>query len=249
MTINQNWKNTVDDGINNAAWDAYDTIIHNEVGDMICSADQHYNARFIENAYHTKYTGVDWKLMKAILWVESGGPRNSAWTTRPMQIGNKGDPAYDVLKRGADDSSIIMASDLLSTIKTQSIDQPELNIRTGIAYLFTRMAYFDTDTVFDPDDAKVYLEVVQQGDSLEKIGKRVGTTVDVLASLRKLGKSKTLQPGEKLQYRKATLQRVIKSWRTWDYQNIAARYNGGGDPAYAEKLEYVHATLFPKLVR
>jgi hypothetical protein len=35
----------------------------------------------------------------------------------------------------------------------------------------------------------------------------------------------------------------ISGWRTIDAQFVADRYNGGGDPAYAEKIAYVLGKL------
>ena len=32
---------------------------------------------------------------------------------------------------------------------------------------------------------------------------------------------------------------IIVGWRKWDFATIAARYNGGGDPDYADKLAFV----------
>lgn len=119
-----------------------------------------------------------------------------------------------------------MTDALWQAIKTQSIDQPVLNIRAGIAYLFTRMAYFATGTVRDSDDTRIYVEVIRHGDSLEKIARRVGTTVEILASMRKESTSTVLRVGEKLQYYKACQATVIQRWRPWDYPTIADRYNG-----------------------
>lgn len=34
------------------------------------------------------------------------------------------------------------------------------------------------------------------------------------------------------------MMRVISSWRTISTAMIAQRYNGGGNPLYAQKLEY-----------
>ncbi len=250
MTLDSGWKRTIDDGIANPEWDAYDALLRNEIGPLECSVvNRHYNARFIADAQRTRYPGVDWKLAKAMLWVESGGPKGGAWVTRPMQIGNPGDPAYAVVKGGRDGSAIVMSAELAKAIKSGSIDQPQLNVRAGIAYLFTRMAQFDMITVHDPVDSSIQLVRVQPGDSLERIAKRVGTTVEILSAMRKVNSSSVLRIGEALQYRKAKLQLSIVGWRSWDYATIAARYNGGGDKHYAEKLEYVHAGLFPKLVR
>lgn len=136
MALSQKWIDTVEDGLSNREWDAYDALIRSEVGECVCSAQEAgYNPRFIENTA-SGYVCVDWTLVKAMLWVESGGPRQACWKTRPMQIGNPGDAAYGVLKSGAEGSVPVMSPKLFNAIRTQSIDSPELNIRAAIAYLF-----------------------------------------------------------------------------------------------------------------
>lgn len=57
-----------------------------------------------------------------------------------MQIGNKGDAGYGVLKNASEGSDLIMSDSLKKTVANGSIDTPELNIKSGIAYLYTRMA-------------------------------------------------------------------------------------------------------------
>ena len=59
---------------------------------------------------------------------------------------------------------------------------------------------------------------------------------------------KKLHAGDVLKYRKATRGREITGWRSFTTSNIADRYNGGGDPNYAAKLDYV-LDLFTKLKR
>lgn len=133
-------------------------------------------------------------------------------------------------------------------IRFQSIDSPELNIRAVIAYLFARMALFDTKSIFDDSEMAVRTVVVVHGDSLERIARRVGTSVEVLKDFRREVSTTQLRIGEKLRYRKTNTGRVIVGWRKWDFATIAARYNGGGDAAYADKLAYVF-NLFPRLKR
>ena len=248
MALSQKWIDTVEDGLSNREWDAYDTLIRSEVGECVCSAQEAgYNPRFIENTA-SGYVCVDWTLVKAMLWVESGGPRQACWKTRPMQIGNPGDAAYGVLKSGAEGSVPVMSPKLFNAIRTQSIDSPELNIRAAIAYLFTRMAKFDVQTVPDESDQTIHSVTVVHGDSLERIARRVGTSIDELKKFRSEVSITQLRIGEKLRYRKMKTGRVIVGWRKWDFVTIAARYNGGGDPAYADKLAFV-ANLFPRLKR
>lgn len=248
MALSQKWIDTVEDGLSNREWDAYDTLIRSEVGECVCSAQEAgYNPRFIENTA-SGYACVDWTLVKAMLWVESGGPRQACWKTRPMQIGNPGDAAYGVLKSGAEGSVLVMSPKLFNAIRTQSIDSPELNIRAAIAYLFTRMAKFDVQTVPDESDQTIHSVTVVHGDSLERIARRVGTSIDELKNFRSEVSITQLRIGEKLRYRKMKTGRVIVGWRKWDFVTIAARYNGGGDPTYADKLAFV-ANLFPRLKR
>jgi LysM repeat protein len=235
MGLSRGWTNTVDNGVANASWDAYVATIQTEV--------QVYNTRFAGSGY----TAVDWKLCKAILWVESGGPTSPAWTKRVMQIGNPGDPAYGTLKGGGSTVSLIVSTSLASDLQHKSIDDPQLNIRAAIAFLFLRMAQFEDKSVIDPAETADHTYTVVPGDNLSAIGRKVGTTVEVLKAMNP-GADKMIKPGQVLKYRKAAVRTVIVGWRAFNTANIAQRYNGNGDPNYAEKLNYV-LDLFTKLKR
>ena len=233
MTLDPKWKQTVDDGVSNKKWDEYDHLIKSEIDE--------YNRRFVATP---RFVTLDWKIFKAVVWVESGGPANPAWTTRPMQIGNKGDPGYAVLRDGKEAANLIMSDKLKKDI-AGNINKPELNIRAGIAYALTRLVTTEMQSVDDPKDAMVRDYTVVQGDSLDRIAKKVGSTV---ASLQKLNPTaKILQPKQVLKYRKASIQRVITGWMAVTTANLASRYNVG-DPSYQEKLDYV-LSLFTKLKR
>jgi len=234
MALDRKWTNTVDEGRTNAAWDAYDSAIQAEVTG--------YNFKFQPAASVTGYRTVDWKICKAIVWVESGGPSSSYWKTRVMQIGNSGDSAIDVLRQGKEGSLLVMSPQLAIEVKAGSINDPMLNIRAGIAYLFTRMAITDIQSIVDPKDSRVYSYTVAGGDTLERIAVRVGTTVAVLISMNP-GKAQVIHPKDILNYQKASMQRVIVGWLAFTPMNIASRYNGGGDPNYAAKLDYVLGIL------
>ncbi|HLK62941.1 MAG TPA: LysM peptidoglycan-binding domain-containing protein [Bryobacteraceae bacterium] len=236
MSLDAKWTRTVDDGKTNAAWDTYDSTIMKEVND--------YNSKFKSTP---GFKAADWTLFKALLWVESGGPGNPSWTKRVMQIGNPHDPGYKVLKGGTEGSSLVMSTQLASDIKRNSIDDPQLNIRAGIAYVYTRMAKFDTKSVDDPKDASDHSYTVLPGDSLEKIAAKVGTTVEVLGKMNPAAK-RMIHPKQVLKFRKASMQRVIVGWRDFSTANLQTLYNGNRDPDYAAKLQYV-LELFGHLTR
>jgi len=103
-----------------------------------------------------------------------------------------------------------------------------------------RMANFDYRSVADAD-RHVYEADVKAGDSLDRIAKTHGTTVGILKKLNpSVG---TLRHGHTLKYQKASIQRVIVGWRQISTVSIALRYNGGGDPNYAKKLDYALALM------
>ncbi len=235
MAIDEKWKDSVKRAIKDARWDEYDAIIKQEV-----------------DAYSTKFPAlkdkVKWTLIKAMLWTESGGPDNPAWKARALQIGNTGDPAYKVLKDRSEGSDLIMSAALDKTIQTQSIDTPTTNIQAGIAYLYTRMATSAISSVRDLKDSKEYTYEVVAGDSLAKIATKVSTTIFELKRLNPSA-SAVIHPKMKLKYVKASMKRTITGWRTFDTKTIAERYNGGGDPNYADKLTYIIEQVLPKLER
>lgn len=235
MPIDKRWIDTMERGIKDSTWDAYDNIIKSEVG-----------------AYEKKFpalkTKVNWLLLKALLWSESGGPSNSAWKTRTMQIGNIGDAGYGVLKSKSEGSDLIMNDALKKAVASDSIHTPVLNIKAAIAYLYTRMARSNIQSVMDIKDVKIYEYTVVTGDNLDKISKNMATTTFELKRLNPAA-SGFIQPGQKLKYHKAKMKRVITGWLEFNTQNISDRYNGGGDKLYTEKLTYILDKIFPVLVR
>lgn len=98
-----------------------------------------------------------------------------------------------------------------------------------------RMARFDVGTVPDEKDHKVYEIVVKAGDSLDKIARTNGSTVDTLKTLNP--GTFVLKPGQTLKYQKAAIRKIIVGWSMATTSYVAIRYNVG-DPAYAKKLDY-----------
>lgn len=232
-TLDAGWTRTMDDGLTNAAWDEHDPLIKVEVAE--------YNKRL---AGTPAFVVIDWKIFKAMVWAESGGPSNKAWKTRPMQIGHPLDPGYGALKKQEGAAPVVMSDQLKKDIKGD-IEKPALNIRAGIAYALTRLAESRETSIYDPADPTVREYTVVPGDNLYDIAKKVGST---LAAMTEQNPTvKMLQPGQKLKYRKASIKRIITGWRAITSSNLYTYYNKG-DALYAQKLDYVLA-LFPKLKR
>lgn len=238
MPVSQAWKDTVNRAIDDARWDQYDSVLQKEI-----------------TAYSSRFKGANGfvspilNLLKALLWTESGGPDNPAWGKRVLQIGNKGDHAYDVLKKAAEGSHIIMNKSLASDIKAGKINDPNVNIRAGLAYLYTRMAKFDVKSIPSKTDTKTYTYKVIRGDTYAEIANNVGTTVVELKNSNPGVEPRRLQLGQVLKYRKASMQMFITGWRSFTADIVSERYNGGGDPDYAAKLKYILNDVIPKLKR
>lgn len=231
----EKWQDTVDQGITDTAWDEYDDAIKKIVNE--------YNSRLGKKSRYVEkpMPRLEWKWIKAIIWVESGGPSNPTWKTRTMHIGNPGDAGFGVLKRGEENSNIIM--DEKFKVKLVSINTPVVNIKTGTAYLLNRLARHAFKSLRSETDNKLYEYTVVKGDNFSKIAKKNNTTVDELKGSNP--KSKLLKPGQKLSYYKAKTERVIIGWRIVSASTIAKRYNGKYIEDYTKKLTYIINDIFP----
>lgn len=218
------WKATLDKATSDAKWNDYDCEIRTAVGE--------FNTHLAGSA---GYLPLDWRLVKAMLWTETGAERKE-WKTKPMQIGVPGDPGLASLLSGTEGGELILPplwKSRLSAVSAQTI--PSQNIRAGIGYLLMRMANFGYKSV-PAADTKTYEVIVKAGDNLDKIAKAQGTTIELLKKLNPA--ANVLRPGQVLKFQKASIQRVITGWRIISTASIALRYNGGGDPNYAKKLDY-----------
>ncbi len=235
----EKWQDTVNLGITDTTWDQYDATIKVAVSEFNLRLGKH--SRFVEKPMPR----LEWKWVKAIIWVESGGPSNPSWKTRPMQIGNPGDAGLGVLKRGEEASSIVMDAKLKASLA--QINTPMVNIKAGIAYLLNRLSLSDLKSLRSDVDKSQHEYTVVSGDNLSKIAKKNNTTVE---ELKKSNPAKVamIKPGEKLKYYKARVERVIIGWHTVSASIIAQKYNVG-DPKYNKKLTYVINEVFPKKVK
>jgi LysM repeat protein len=182
------------------------------------------------------YRSLNWQLIKAILWTETGAS-NSEWYTKPMQIGVVGDPGLTSLLAGKEGGELILPTALKARLSPTSVRSiPSHNIRAGIAYLLMRMAKFEWQSVVAGGINPVREIKVKTGDSLERIAIAQGTTAQIIKSLNP--NLTTLRPGQLLKFRKGKVERVIAGWQSISTAAIARRYNGGGDFNYARKLDF-----------
>ena len=220
----EKWQDGINKAVGDAKWNSWDCEIQMAVNE--------YNRHLSGTA---GYMPLDWQIIKAIVWVETGA-NDSEWNSKPMQIGAAGDPGITSLLSGKEGGDLILPKGWKGRLTTGSVRSiPAHNIRAGIGYLLMRMANFEHRSLLGAD-SKVYEVAVKPGDSLDKIAKVQGSTVDTLRKLNPT--AAVLRPGQLLKYQKASMQRVVTSWRHISTATIAQRYNGGGDPNYSKKLDH-----------
>jgi hypothetical protein len=165
----ERWQETIDTAIKDSRWHGYDCDIQRTV--------TMFNLHLSGDGYRP----LDWRLIKAMIWTESGGPSNPEWKNNPMQIGNEGDPGLRALLFGNEGGELIMPATLRQRLNITSVaNVPRFNIEAGTAYLLMRHARYDIRTVRDISNKKIHTIVVQAGDSLDKIARKNETTVDIL---------------------------------------------------------------------
>jgi LysM repeat protein len=225
------WKDTIDTSDKNPAWHSYDAVIKSTV--------DKYNAH-LKSA--PGFTALDWRLIKAMVWTESGDPAKLGWKTRPMQIGNPTDPGLAALLGGKEGGELIMPSDIASGLTLQNVrTDPVKNIQAGVGYLLMKAANFKYGDVWNPK-ALITEYTVAAGDSIDRIAKRTGSTVGHLYWLNpglqsEMDQHKPLKIGRALKVQKATNTKMITGFKSLDNATVAGLYNTG-DSRYAEKLAY-----------
>jgi hypothetical protein len=150
------WKDTIDTSAKNPAWNGHDAAIKATV--------TKYNEH-LKSA--PGFTALDWKLIKAMVWTESGGPTARAWTSRPMQIGNAGDPGLTSLLGGKEGGELIIPPDIASGLTAKNAgSEPERNIEAGVGYLLMRAASYKFEDVWSANDPITEYKV-GSGDSVD----------------------------------------------------------------------------------
>jgi len=164
------WQTTIDGAISDSRWQDYDCDIQRIVNQF----NRHLSST-------TGYMSLDWRLIKAMVWTESGGPDSRAWRENPIQIGNPGDPGLTALLSGREGGELVIPPALRSRLTVGATRiSPRMNISAGVAYLLMRLAAYGFATVPDEKDNGAYEVLVKPGNTLEKIAKSNGTTVDTL---------------------------------------------------------------------
>ncbi|UMT90427.1 LysM peptidoglycan-binding domain-containing protein [Paracidovorax citrulli] len=221
----ERWQEGIDKAAQDERWNYWDCEIQAAVNE--------YNQHLAGIA---GYIPLDWYFIKSMVWVETGA-NSSEWKIKPMQIGVPGDPGMASLLSGNEGGDLILPPHWKSKLTPNSIRTiPQHNLRAGIGYLLMRMGNYEYRSL-PSADGKLYEVVVSPGDSFDKIARKNGSTVE---TIRKLNPHiLLLRPGQMLKYQKSSVQRIIRNWRILSTQMAAQRYNGGGDPNYARKLDYV----------
>ncbi|CAI3955329.1 LysM repeat (LysM) (PDB:1E0G) [Commensalibacter communis] len=213
---------------------------------------------YLKKKYPTSnYHDLDWRLVKAIIWTESGH-KNSAWRLRPMQIGNNGDAGLKAvlhikktrLKNGklhiqSEGAELIIPPEYKPNLtvnnKHKIRQNPQLNIQAGVTYLLMRHAKFGYKTVVN-DDVE-HIIAVKAGDNLNKIALSHHTTIGVLKQLNPEINQHHLHTGMQLKYKKATVKKYITGWQAINFSSVAKKYNAKGDRNYQYKLRYAYASI------
>ena len=220
----ESWQEGLKNSSGDKAWDAYDCEVQTAVSE--------YNSHL---GGTSGYSALDWQLIKAMLWTESGAA-SPQWKIKPMQIGVPGDPGMSSLLAKNEGGEVILPPRLRDSLSSGTIRTiPALNIRAGIGYLLMRMASFEYQSVREPN-SRVEEVKVENGDSFDKIARRAGSTVEVLRELNPGVNG--LHKDQLIKVQKASVKKVIVRWRPITTSTIAHRYNGGGDPNYTRKLDY-----------
>ncbi|MDD0813874.1 LysM domain-containing protein [Curvibacter sp. HBC28] len=205
-------------------WGQYDGLIQDLVRE------------FQERLHPTRMPPLDWHLIKAMLWTETGGEVKH-WYTNPMQIGLYDDPGIDVVLGGKEKIDLILPPAARQGLSREAITtDPVFNLRAGLAYLLNRLALSELRTEAAPE-APVVNDVVRPGDTWPRMASRHRSSVDHLHALNPTLNT-ALQPGQAFRAQCVRTVRVITGWRDFTPETLAL-YNGRGDPMYAQKIRYV----------
>ncbi|MBI4749435.1 MAG: LysM peptidoglycan-binding domain-containing protein [Acidobacteria bacterium] len=224
-----------------AEWDKHDGIIQKIVAEM----NQTFQAKHYDLL---PFIPLDWKIIKAMIWVESSGPSwQSRYTgvkpapafygPRPIQFGNSGDPGLSVIRDGAEHSHLISSTELRNELKKPM--NAELCIRGGVALVFHYAAIYENTRIIDSQEVRQ--DTVRKKDTLSKIAARNRTLVEEITQTSKISENTTLQQGQTVWFRPAHREWILNGWKAWWV--AVTKYNGGGDPYYLSKVKAAYQAI------
>lgn len=224
----EKWQDGINRAVGDVKWNEWDCEVQRAVNE--------YNRHLSTTP---GFRSLDWQLIKAMIWVETGA-ESKKWATNPMQIGNPGDPGLKALLSGREGGDLILplAWQKQLSISSATTD-PVHNIRAGTGYLLMRIANYAMRSVPGPDLA-IYEVRVKAGDSMAKLAKAHGSTEEIMRKLNPT--AVVLMPGQYLKYQRASLKKVIIGWKLITTSSIATYYNVG-DSMYSRKLDYALALI------
>jgi hypothetical protein len=219
------WKDGIKNAVGDPKWSRWDC----EIQQTVSAYNRHLQGT-------PGYVALDWKIIKAMLWTESG-PQRRDWNTKPSQIGDPRDPGLGAFLSNKEGGDLIIVPEWKGLITLDSArTNPVHNIRAAVGYLLMRLAHYEHKSIPDVDN-KIFEVKVKAGDSLEKIAKANGSTVEVLQKLNP--GVKVLRIGQVLKCQKASVKKVITGWEAVTPLSVALKYNSmRGDPDYAVKIRY-----------
>lgn len=200
-----------------APWDEYDTQIQLVTGV--------YNRHL---AGVSSFPTLDWQVVKAICWVESGAV-NPAWKTAPMQIGVNGDPGLRELLTSPT-GKLILPPEYAKVLTVSNVPvNGNLNIEAGVGYVLKIMAMFgmQADPAAAPAPTPVATPTPAPAPPVPA-GVAAHHPVHGQAAHHKLHHAAKPKVHSHL---------AIVGWRPFTLQWIAKHYNAG-DGNYADKLQF-----------
>lgn len=189
-TAFEKWQDGLNKAVGDAKWSAYDCEIQMALGEF----NRHLNST-------AGYRQLDWQLIKAMLWTETGAA-NAEWKTKPMQIGVSGDPGLTSFLSEKEGGDLILPTLWQGRLTVGTVRSvPAHNIRAGIGYLLMRMANFEYKSVLADDTKTIHEVTIKPGDSLARIAMVHGSTPEILRTLNPT--TAVLRPGQVMKYQKS----------------------------------------------
>ena len=172
---------------------------------------------------------LDWRLVKAQIWVESGAT-DSHWYTAPMQIGVNDDPGLNNLLTSPH-GKLIMPPQFAMALRGGGVAQVgRLNIIAGIGYMLRRLANFGQVRSYTSDPFTAFG------------GPRRTSTGLPSSPWRPSLPDFMNRPHVSAEPRQhATYSLGITGWKPFSFAYLAGPgYNGGGDGYYSGKLKFCY---------